>query len=113
APLYAVIGEEDLLRDAALEHIKQAVLGQDGGDFNSHLFYGDEADGADCGAGASEVAVFAPRRLIIVKAADKLPAKQAEIFLPYLKAPNESTTLFFAAAKLHGLLKFPQTLPKH
>jgi DNA polymerase III subunit delta len=110
APLYAVIGEEDLLRDAALAHIKQAVLGEDGGDFNSDLFYGDEANGADVVACASEVAVFAPRRLVVVKAADKLPAKQAEAFLPYLKAPNESTTLVFAAAKLDGRLKFTQTL---
>jgi DNA polymerase-3 subunit delta len=110
ASLYAVIGEEDLLRDAALGHIKQAVLGQDGADFNSDLFYGDEADGAAVVACASEVAVFAPRRLVLVKAADKLPAKQAEALLPYLKAPNESTTLVFAAAKLDGRLKFTQAL---
>ena len=110
APLYAVIGEEDLLRDAALAHIKQAVVGQDGGDFNSDLFYADEADGAAIVACASEVAVFADRRLVVVKAADKLPAKQAEGLLPYLKAPNESTTLVFAAAKLDGRLKFTQTL---
>jgi DNA polymerase III subunit delta len=110
AALYAVIGEEDLLRDAALAHIKQAVLGQDGGDFNSDLFYGDEADGAAVVACASEVAVFAPRRLVLVKAADKLPAKQTEALLPYLKAPNESTTLVFGAAKLDGRLKFTQTL---
>ena len=109
-PLYAVIGEEDLLRDAALVLIKQAVLGTGGEDFNSDLFYGDEAEGAAIVACASEVAVFAPRRLVIVKAADKLPAKQAETLLSYLKAPNESTTLVFAAAKLDGRLKFTQTL---
>ena len=109
-PLYAVIGEEDLLRDAALVLIKHAVLGTDGEDFNSDLFYGDEAEGAAIVACASEVAVFAPRRLVIVKAADKLPAKQAEALLSYLKAPNESTTLVFAAAKLDGRLKFTQTL---
>jgi DNA polymerase-3 subunit delta len=105
-----VIGEEDLLRDAALAHIKQAVVGQDGGDFNSDLFYADEADGAAVVACASEIAVFAARRLVVVKAADKLPAKQAEALLPYLKAPNESTTLVFAAAKLDGRLKFTQAL---
>jgi DNA polymerase-3 subunit delta len=110
APLYAVIGEEDLLRDAALTTIRQAVLAGDGGDFNSDLFYGDEAEGAEIVACASEAAVFAPRRLVIVKAADKLAAKQAEVLVPYLKAPNESTTLVFAAAKLDGRLKFTQAL---
>jgi len=110
APLYAVIGEEDLLRDAAVTAIKQAVLGGDGGDFNSDLFYGDEAEGSEIVGCASESAVFAPRRLVIVKAADKLAAKHAEALLPYLRAPSESTTLVFAAAKLDGRLKFTQAL---
>jgi DNA polymerase-3 subunit delta len=109
-PLYGVVGEEDLLRDAALALIKKAALGTESGDFNCDLFYGDEAEGGDIVACASEVAVFAPRRLVIVKAADKLPAKQAEALLPYLKDPNESTTLVFAAQKLDGRLKFTQTL---
>lgn len=110
APLYAVIGEEDLLRDTALALIKQAVLGADGNDFNCDLFYGDEAEGAEIAACASEVAVFAPRRLVIVKAADKLAAKQSEMLLPYLQAPNDTTTIVFVAAKLDGRLKFSQAL---
>ncbi|HTL60133.1 MAG TPA: DNA polymerase III subunit delta [Nitrospira sp.] len=109
-PLYAVIGEEDLLRDAALALVKEAALGTDSADFNCDLFYGDEADGTAIVACASEVAVFAPRRLVIVKAADKLSAKHTEALLPYLKAPNESTTLVFAAQKLDGRLKFTQAL---
>ena len=82
APLYALIGEEDLLRDAGLTLIKQAVLGGEGNDFNSDLFYGDEAEGSAIVSCASEVAVFAPRRLVMVKAADKLPAKHVEALLP-------------------------------
>src|SRR6478735_2682424 len=110
APLYALIGEEDLLRDAGLTLIKQAVLGGEGNDFNSDFFYGDEAEGSAIVSCASEVAVFAPRRLVVVKAADKLPAKHVEALLPYLKAPNESTTMVFATAKLDGRLKFTQLL---
>ena len=110
APLYALIGEEDLLRDAGLTLIKQAVLCGDGNEFNSDLFYGDEAEGAAIVACASEIAVFAPRRLVIVKAADKIPAKHVEPLLAYLKAPNESTTMVLAAPKLDGRLKFTQTV---
>ena len=110
APIYAVIGEEDLLRDAALALLKHAVLGAEGNDFNCDLFYGDEADGTEIAACACEVAVFAPRRLVIVKAADKLPAKQCDALLPYLKSPNESTTMVFGAVKLDGRLKFTQAL---
>jgi DNA polymerase III subunit delta len=110
APLYALIGEEDLLRDMGLTLIKQAVLGSDGNDFNSDLFYGDEADGSEILACASEVAVFASRRLVIVKSVEKLSAKHAEALLPYLKAPNETSTVAFAAPKLDGRLKFSQAL---
>ena len=110
APLYAVIGDEDLLRDAALSLIKQAVLGGDGNEFNTDVFYGDEAEGSTIVGCASEVAVFAARRLVLVKATDKLPAKHVEAVLPYLKAPNDSTTVVFAAAKLDGRLKFTQLL---
>lgn len=109
-PLYALIGEEDLLRDSALAQLKQAILGTEGDDFNCDVFYGDEAEGTEIASCASEVAVFAPRRLVIVKAADKLPAKQCEALLSYIKVPNESTTMVFVAAKLDGRLKFTQSL---
>ncbi|HLZ33399.1 MAG TPA: DNA polymerase III subunit delta [Nitrospira sp.] len=110
APLYVLVGEEDLLRDAALAQLKRSILGAEGDDFNCDLFYGDEAEGSQITACASEVAVFAARRLVIVKTADKLPARQCEVLLPYIKDPNESTTVVFAAAKLDGRLKFTQAL---
>jgi len=110
APLYALIGEEDLLRDQALTSLKAAVLGDRGGDFNCDLFYGDEAEGGAIVASASDVAVFAERRLVIVKAADRLPARHGEQLLPYLKQPNDSTTVVFVAPKLDGRLKFTQAL---
>ncbi len=110
APVYLLIGEEDLLRDAALSQLKQSLLGDGGDDFNCDVFYGDEAEGAQIVSCASEVAVFAPHRLVIVKAADKLPARQCDALLSYLKDPNESTTLIFVAAKLDGRLKFTQAL---
>jgi DNA polymerase III subunit delta len=110
APLYALIGEEDLLRDSALTQLKEAILGAEGDDFNCDVFYGDEADGGEIASCACEVGVFASRRLVIVKAADKLPAKQSEALLPYIKDPNESTTMLFVAAKLDGRLKFAQAL---
>jgi DNA polymerase III subunit delta len=110
APIYLLLGEEDLLRDMALSQLKQSLLGDGGDDFNCDLFYGDETEGTKIVSCASEIAVFASRRVVIVKAADKIPAKQGEALLPYLKDPNDSTTLIFVAAKLDGRLKFTQAL---
>jgi DNA polymerase-3 subunit delta len=111
APLYLIVGEEDLLRDSAIAALKATVLG-DGGDFNYDLFYGDEASGAEILTCASEIPVFAERRLVIVKGAEKLSARESEALLAYLKDPVETTTLVFATHKLDGRLKFSQALAR-
>jgi DNA polymerase-3 subunit delta len=111
APLYLIMGEEDLLRDSALAALKAAVLG-DGGDFNYDLFYGDEASGGDIRNCSSEMPVFAERRLVVVKSAEKLSARESEALLDYLKSPVDTTTLVFLAQKLDGRLKFSQALAR-
>src|SRR5574341_2090884 len=95
APLYLVVGEDDLLRDTALATFKAAVLGEGGDDFNCDIFYGDEAGGDDIVACASEVAVFASRQIVVVKAADKLPALVFVVLWPQRPALNPATTLLF------------------
>jgi DNA polymerase-3 subunit delta len=112
APIYALIGEEDLLRDTALGLLKTEVVGQEGSDFNCDVFYGDEVGGDEIVACASEVAVFSSRRLVIVKAADKLSARHGETLLSYFEQPNSLTTLAFVAPKLDGRLKFTQALTR-
>ena len=110
-PLYLIVGEEDLLRDVALATLKAAVLGE-GEEFNYDLFYGDEAGGADILTCALEMPVFAARRLIVVKTAEKLPARASEALLGYLAEPVETTTLVFVSPKLDGRLKFSQALAR-
>jgi DNA polymerase III subunit delta len=112
APLYAVVGEEDLLRDMALGVLKTRLLGKEESDFNCDLFYGDDVSGVEIVACASEVAVFAARRVVVVKAADKLSARECDAILPYLKNPSDSTAVIFVASKLDGRFKFTQALSK-
>lgn len=109
APVYAVVGEEDLLRDEAVATLKVTLLG-DGGDFNFDVLYGDEAAGTDILTCALEVPVFAERRVVLVKNAEKISAREAEVLLPYLAAPVQATTLIFVSTKLDGRLKFSQAL---
>ena len=109
APVYLVVGEEDLLRDEAVATLKAALLGE-GGDFNFDVFYGDEAAGTDILTCALEVPVFAERRMVLVKGAEKISAREAEVLLPYLAAPVQATTVIFVSTKLDGRLKFSQAL---
>ncbi len=111
APVYLVTGEEDLLRDEAVATLKTALLGE-GGDFNFDVFYGDEAAGADILTCALEVPVFAERRVVLVKGAEKISAREADALLPYLAAPVQATTLIFVSVKLDGRLKFSQALAR-
>ncbi len=110
--LYLVVGEEDLLRDSALAAIKRATLGSEGDEFNYELFYGDEANGADIRNSVSAVPVFSERRLVVVKAVEKLTARESEVLLDCVNNPVESTTLVFVSPKLDGRLKFSQALTR-
>lgn len=110
--LYLIVGEEDLLRDSALAAIKRTTLGGDGDEFNYELFYGDEASGSDIRNSVAAVPVFAERRLVVVKAAEKLTARESEALFDCVNNPVESTTLVFMSPKLDGRLKFSQALAR-
>ena len=110
--LYLVVGEEDLLRDTAVSTLTQAVLGVDGDAFNCEQFYGDEASGADIRNSIAAVPVFAARRLVVVKATEKLNARESEPLLDCVNSPVESTTVVFVSSKMDGRLKFSQALAR-
>lgn len=129
APLYLVTGEkrggrkdsfevDDYLVDQAVVALKAAILGGAEGDggteaFNYDLLYGDETDASEILARTGEAPVFAARRLILVKAADKLPAAEGEKLLRYLDEPCETSALVFVAAKkMDERRKFTQALMK-
>jgi DNA polymerase-3 subunit delta len=125
ALVYLVTGEEDYLRDQAVILIRKAVLnggalGQENDRtresvtdldaFNDVVLYGDETDAAEILAAVREAPMFASRRLVLVKVAEKLPARETESLLGYLATPCDSTTLIFTSRKLDGRQKFPQAL---
>lgn len=125
SPLYLVTGDkrgprkdsfevDDYLVDQAVAALKAAVLGADAdGAFNYDLLYGDETDASEILAKAGETPAFAPHRLVLVKAADKLPAAQGEGLLEYVDEPCETTALVFVAGKkLDERRKFTQALYK-
>jgi DNA polymerase-3 subunit delta len=114
-PLYLVLGEEDCLRDEAVAALRTAALGDAsaGGGmdaFNYDLLHGDESDGEEILARTGQAPVFAARRCVVVKSAEKLSARDGEALLPYLREPCETTTLVFVAARLDKRLKFSKEL---
>ena len=112
ASLYLIVGEEDLLRDRALAALKTVALGDGENDFNCQVLYGGEVSGGEIAGAVAEVPVFAERRLVVVKAAEKISARDGEQLLECVKNPIASTTLVFMSAKLDGRLKFSQALAR-
>lgn len=112
-PLYAVVGEEDYLRDQSVAVLRAAALGAaaDSG-FNYDIFHGDDSSIEDVLACAAEIPVFAERRVVVFKSVEKLPAREGEKLLSYLSVPNDTTTLIVVGAKLDGRLKWTQALTK-
>ncbi len=112
-PLYAVVGEEDYLRDQSVAALRTAALGHaaDSG-FNYDIFHGDDSSIEDVLACAAEIPVFAERRVVVYKSVEKVPAREGEKLLSYFAAPNDTTTLIVVGAKLDGRLKWTQALTK-
>lgn len=119
--LFLVLGEEDCLRDQAIETIRGAsrskgASGGDGqsdaGDFSCDVLYGDETNAREILARVQEVPFFSSHQVVLLKWADKLSAKEGEALVPYFSAPSDSTTMIVSAGKLDGRLKWVQALKK-
>ncbi|MYG39506.1 MAG: DNA polymerase III subunit delta [Nitrospira sp. SB0677_bin_15] len=121
--LFLILGEEDCLRDQAIETIrthrasrsqdKNAGDGKsDAGDFSCDVLYGDDANAQEILARVQEVPFFSTHQVVLLKWADKLPARDGEALIPYFSAPSDSTTLIVSAGKLDGRLKWVQALKK-
>ena len=119
--LFLVLGEEDCLRDQAIETIRDASRskganagdGQSNGDeFSCDILYGDDTNAREVLARVQEVPFFSSHQVVLLKWADKLPAKEGEALIPYFSAPSDSTTMIVSAAKLDGRLKWVQALKK-
>ena len=123
--LYLILGEEDYLRDEAINTIRtwkktdrsdsadlEGAQENSGSEdsFSYDLLYGDETDAQEILSRVQEVPFFSDHRLVIVKWAEKLSAKHGEALIPYFQAPSEASTLVLSASKLDGRTKWVQTL---
>lgn len=111
--LCLVEGEEEELARASVSTLKDQLLGPGTDDvFNCGQVYADEDSASTILIAAKEIPVFAPRRVVIVKHADKITARDNEAWLAYLAEPCETTTLILVAEKLDKRLKWTQALVK-
>ena len=119
--LFLVLGEEDCLRDQAIDRIRGASRSKfasagdgrsDSDDFSRDILYGDETNAQEILSRVQEVPFFSTHQVVLLKWADKLPVREGDALVPYFSAPVDSTTMIVSAAKLDGRLKWVQALKK-
>jgi DNA polymerase-3 subunit delta len=112
-PLYWIYGKERFLVDRAVAQLKERVLDPRTRDFNYDLLYAKEAGPQKILAAARTLPMMARRRLVMVRDADALDAKQLEQLVPYVENPAPETCLLFVAEKVDSRIKFFGTFRKH
>lgn len=99
-PVYLVVGEDALKRDAVMKRLRSRIAALGDLSFNSDEFGGDTAAGDDIVTACNTMPFASPVRLVEVRAADKLKKADAEALVAYLSSPSEATVLALVADKL-------------
>lgn len=99
SPIYFFYGEEPFLAERAGRRVMEKAVDPAMKDFNLNIYYGGDCKGTEILDTAQTLPMFAQRRVVVVRQADKLPADTQEGLLPYLADPCKETCLLFIAAK--------------
>ena len=112
-PVYLVVGEDALKRDAVMRRLRARLSSLGDLSFNSDEFAGETALGSDIVAACNTVPFASSVRLVEVRGADKLKKADAEGIVAYLDAPNETTVLALVAEKLAKNTRLYKAVAKH
>ncbi|HLK36837.1 MAG TPA: DNA polymerase III subunit delta [Polyangiaceae bacterium] len=106
-PVYVVAGEERMLRDRVVAEVRASAL--EGGlpDFNEDKFTAGEVDADTVISAARTAPMFARRRFVVVRGAERWDAEGTagapfDRLADYAAAPVESSCLVIVATRLDG-----------
>lgn len=112
APVYYLYGEEDLLREEALKAVISALIPAGGLDFDLESMSGETAVAEGILASLQTPPFLAPRRVVLIRDADRLEAVALQRLAAYLEDPVESSCLVIEAKKLDRRTRFAQVLER-
>ncbi len=92
APVLVFTGDQSYLIEKAVSELRQKLLGPSG-DINYIVFHGESASGKEIADNASTYPMFSKKKLIVVKNADKLSAKELTALEPYISSPSPAACL--------------------
>lgn len=97
---YLFLGEEDFLKEEAVEKLKARFLSAETEDLNYSMFYGGEKDfnPQEMFNALNTLPFLSKKRLVVLKDADAVPSPVKEAVLSYLCNPKESTVFVVESA---------------
>jgi len=99
-PIYVLVGDEEFLKESILRRLIDLAVDPSTRDFNFDLFYGHEVEPGRVVEAASSYPMMAERRVVVVKAAEKLGPRGLQLIGKYALRPTPSTVLILLAEKL-------------
>ncbi|MDP3630635.1 MAG: DNA polymerase III subunit delta [Actinomycetota bacterium] len=100
-----IFGKEDLLLERALRRLKDMLAAEGDPDFDFDTFAGENARADDIIAAANTLPFMAPRRLVIVRDADKMSADELGVLAAYAGNPADTACLVLAATSVAKNMK--------
>ena len=110
--LYYFYGQEDFQRDQLLNALIAALVEPEARPFNLDIYRAEEVEISQVISQVLTFPLMAPRRLVALKNADRLPDAATPELLPLIVSPPETTTLIVTATKPDGRKKLYAELRK-
>ncbi|MEA3560705.1 MAG: DNA polymerase III subunit delta [Candidatus Omnitrophota bacterium] len=99
--VYLFEGEEEFLKQEALEELEQKIFKKGVKEFDKTIFYGQDMDSSELVNIAAVLPMLSQKRLIIIKEAEKISSAAREDLIPYVKKPSPFTCLVLDAVSLN------------
>ena len=113
SPITFLTGDEDFLIQAALDRLTRSVLEPAAKDFNHTVMDGETASADAVLTAVQTLPAFAPRRLVVIKNLEQMPAAESNRLVSYLKNPSPTTCLVCISSGFDARRSFFQALRSH
>lgn len=100
APFYLLHGEETYGRERLYRHAVERLRPDVAPDFNVDVFHGDDVEPERLLELYNSYPMMAPRRLVVLRDADRLPPAHAKTLEPIVETPAETSTFLVVGSKL-------------
>jgi DNA polymerase-3 subunit delta len=112
-PVSLLYGEEPLLIQETLDHIRKKLSGGDEDSLDQEVFHGSDSDALTIHQSSRTLPLFGARKLILVRGIDQMPDPQKDILLEQIKNPLSNVYMVLTAVKPDMRKRFFVQLQKH